>query len=225
MDLLQTTTVLMLCLAVRGDYSAPSTSYGVPTPSTSYGAPSYDSHSENHGPSRPYNFGYSVRDFHTGADFKQQETSDGNTVKGQYRVQLPDGRTQIVTYTADWQTGFHADVQYEGEASYPAVYGTGGSYPPSSVSTSYGVPSQPSSSYGVPSQPSSSYGVPSQPSSSYGVPSHSSTSYSSPQASTGYSPSTHGSSYQSRVGVGGVGNQYQNIGYPSSGTSHGHAGY
>lgn len=83
---------------------------------------------------RPYNFGYSVRDFHTGADFKQQETSDGNTVKGQYRVQLPDGRTQIVTYTADWQTGFHADVQYEGEASYPAVYGVGGSFPPSTVS-------------------------------------------------------------------------------------------
>lgn len=54
---------------------------------------------------KPYNFGYSVKDFNQGTDFKQQETSDGNTVKGQYRVQLPDGRLQIVTYTADWQTG------------------------------------------------------------------------------------------------------------------------
>lgn len=29
---------------------------------------------------------------------------------------------QIVTYYADWQTGFHADVRYEGTASYPEDY-------------------------------------------------------------------------------------------------------
>lgn len=84
--------------------------------------------------SQPYQFGYAVKDYHTGNDFKQQEHSDGNTVKGQYRVLLPDGRTQIVTYTADWQTGFHADVKYEGEAVYPTNYGQGGGQ-------TYGVPS------------------------------------------------------------------------------------
>lgn len=43
-------------------------------------------------------------------------------MRGEYRVQLPDGRTQIVTYTADWRTGFHADVRYEGTATYPDQY-------------------------------------------------------------------------------------------------------
>ena len=38
---------------------------------------------------------------------------------GEYRVELPDGRTQIVTYHADHEGGFVADVKYEGVAQYP----------------------------------------------------------------------------------------------------------
>ncbi|KAF7989588.1 hypothetical protein HCN44_008262 [Aphidius gifuensis] len=57
---------------------------------------------------KSYEFGYAVKDSATGNDFGRSETSDGETVRGEYRVQLPDGRTQIVTYTADWRTGFHA---------------------------------------------------------------------------------------------------------------------
>lgn len=75
---------------------------------------------------KSYEFGYSVKDDATGNDFGRRETSDGETVRGEYRVQLPDGRTQIVTYTADWRTGFHADVRYEGTASYPDQYNTQG---------------------------------------------------------------------------------------------------
>ena len=33
-------------------------------------------------------------------------------------MNLPDGRVQIVTYTAD-QNGYVADVKYEGTAQYP----------------------------------------------------------------------------------------------------------
>lgn len=66
-----------------------------------------------------YEFGYTVKDQATGNDFGRRESSDGETVRGEYRVQLPDGRTQIVTYHADWRTGFHADVRYEGTANYP----------------------------------------------------------------------------------------------------------
>ena len=46
----------------------------------------------------PYNFAYGVKDDYAGTDFGQQENSDGNTVKGSYTVQLPDGRKQTVSH-------------------------------------------------------------------------------------------------------------------------------
>nr|CAD7393202.1 unnamed protein product [Timema cristinae] len=80
---------------------------------------------------KSYQFGYAVKDYASGNDYNRKESSDGNTVQGEYRVLLPDGRTQIVTYIADWQNGFRANVRYEGEAHYPepvnSGYGTGAS--------------------------------------------------------------------------------------------------
>merc|ERR1712141_882421 len=43
-------------------------------------------------------------------------------VQGEYRVELPDGRVQIVSYHADHENGFIADVRYEGEAHPEPVY-------------------------------------------------------------------------------------------------------
>merc|ERR1712025_1259747 len=48
--------------------------------------------------------------------FQHDENRDGYQTHGEYSVALPDGRTQIVTYRVDGDSGFIADVRYEGEA-------------------------------------------------------------------------------------------------------------
>jgi len=65
-----------------------------------------------------YNYEYGVHDVYYGNNFDAQESSDGKVTQGVYRVLLPDGRIQTVTYY-DNGYGFHADVEYEGEAKYP----------------------------------------------------------------------------------------------------------
>ena len=67
-----------------------------------------------------YAYEYAVSDSYSGANFGQNEKRDGYSTLGEYRVALPDGRTQIVTYnTADAYSGNVADVRYEGVAQYP----------------------------------------------------------------------------------------------------------
>ena len=70
---------------------------------------------------KPYAFEYGVEDSYSGAAFGQSETSDTKVVSGNYRVALPDGRTQVVTYTADpyGPGGYVADVKYDGVAHFP----------------------------------------------------------------------------------------------------------
>ncbi|XP_071513998.1 uncharacterized protein, partial [Panulirus ornatus] len=72
--------------------------------------------SSHYGSFEPHTFGYTVNDEYFGNSHGHNEVSDGSTTKGEYRVLLPDGRTQIVTYSADAETGFMAKVAYEGEA-------------------------------------------------------------------------------------------------------------
>ena len=96
--------VAVACAAPKPD-SPPS--YGPPPPSYKE-------------PGMPYDFAYAVKDDYTGNDFGHDESSDGQVTSGSYRVLLPDGRTQIVTFTADHHNGYVAEVAYEGEASYPA---------------------------------------------------------------------------------------------------------
>merc|ERR1712038_996689 len=71
-------------------------------------------------PPQPFAYQYGVKDDYSGASFDKSESQDEyGTVAGEYRIALPDGRTQIVSYTADHENGFIADVKYEGQAQYP----------------------------------------------------------------------------------------------------------
>merc|ERR1712055_370336 len=66
-----------------------------------------------------YGYEYAVQDDYSGVNFGQNEKRDGYSTSGQYRVLLPDGRTQIVTYhTADAYSGNVAEVVYEGTPHY-----------------------------------------------------------------------------------------------------------
>ena len=68
-----------------------------------------------------YTYKYGVADDYSGASFGQDETRDGYSTSGSYRVALPDGRIQVVTYHTEGDSGNIAEVTYEGEAQYPEV--------------------------------------------------------------------------------------------------------
>ncbi|KAG8235219.1 hypothetical protein J437_LFUL015214 [Ladona fulva] len=101
----------------RPSYEKPS--YGPPTATT----PGHtDGHHHHHEPGMPFDFNYAVResDPYGGLnDYSHNAISNGDVVNGEYRVLLPDGRVQVVKYTADWATGYHAQVSYEGGNNNP----------------------------------------------------------------------------------------------------------
>ncbi|XP_050720277.1 pro-resilin-like isoform X3 [Eriocheir sinensis] len=89
-------------------------SYSPPRPTYSPPQPSY-------GPAEPtapaqYNFNWAVKDDDSGNDFGQEENRNGYDTQGSYYVLLPDGRLQRVSYTVNGDSGFVAEVSYEGEA-------------------------------------------------------------------------------------------------------------
>lgn len=51
-----------------------------------------------------------MNDYSTGDIKSQQESRDGDVVKGQYTVVEPDGSIRTVEYTADKHSGFNAVV-------------------------------------------------------------------------------------------------------------------
>ena len=92
----------------------------------------------------PFNFAYAVNDEYNGNIQSHDQDSDGKVTKGQYSVLLPDGRTQRVTFRADYESGYIAEVSYDGLATYPSsAPGPSTSYRPS-VPDVYQSPSSPS---------------------------------------------------------------------------------
>lgn len=61
-------------------------------------------------PHPQYQFAYSVQDPVTGDAKSQEETRDGDVVRGSYSLVEPDGSLRTVTYTADPVSGFNAVV-------------------------------------------------------------------------------------------------------------------
>ncbi|KAF2368969.1 Insect cuticle protein [Trinorchestia longiramus] len=90
-----------------------------PRPSTGYGQPAASNPvpSQSKPPASgmegmPYDFQWGVDDSESGNAFSHVENSDGQTTQGEYRVLLPDGRTQVVKFF-DNGGGFNAEVIYE----------------------------------------------------------------------------------------------------------------
>nr|XP_053648620.1 larval cuticle protein A2B-like [Cherax quadricarinatus] len=104
-----------------------------------------------------YDFGYAVRDDFDN-DFGHQESRNGDDTKGSYSVHLPDGRLQTVTYYVDGDSGYVAEVTYQGEARYPESHEVRSYVPPRPL---YRAPdSDESNEPPVYNPPSRSYGFP-----------------------------------------------------------------
>ena len=77
--------------------------------------PGHDDEYGNYPPH--YAYGYSVHGNDPyggpGPRYDKSETMAGMTTEGGYSVDLPDGRTQIVTYTVRGNEGFVANVIYK----------------------------------------------------------------------------------------------------------------
>ena len=104
-------------------------------------------------PPQPFQYEYGVKDDYSGNAFAKTETqNDLGQVQGSYKVNLPDGRIQTVTYRADHEGGFVAEVfslsensqniatflqvTYEGTPQYPEP--PPGGYGPYKVNLSFG---------------------------------------------------------------------------------------
>ena len=138
----------------------------------------------------PYSFDWAVKDEPSYNDYSHQQSSDGKVVTGSYRVALPDGRTQIVTYKAD-EYGYVADVKYEGEAKYdeykpaykPAAYSAEPAYSKPAYPAepaAYSEPTYPEPTYSKPAYSEPAYPKPAYPEPAYTKPAYPEPAYPKP---------------------------------------------
>merc|ERR1712111_267660 len=122
----------LVAAAYASDPYAPPAPYAPPVPAyapapvvqTVHAAPAYHApapayHADPYHEEKPkdYQFGYDVHGYDEYGNpnvHSRVEQRDGYNVKGQYRVELPDCRVQIVDYFVDEYKQYHADVKYEG---------------------------------------------------------------------------------------------------------------
>ncbi|XP_071541142.1 uncharacterized protein [Panulirus ornatus] len=88
-------------------------------PSHSYRSPQSSEENSFESDEAKYDFSYALKDDDSGIDFGHQEAREDDHTQGSYYVQLPDTRLQKVTYYVDGDSGYVAEVTYEGEAQYP----------------------------------------------------------------------------------------------------------
>jgi len=109
--------VILLAAVASAAPAADQAPYGPPPPK-SYAPSPYKEKVEDL-PPQPFEYKYGVNDDYSKTSFDKVETQDNQgRVQGSYKVNLPDGRVQIVSYISD-ENGYQADVTYEGEPQYP----------------------------------------------------------------------------------------------------------
>merc|ERR1712025_1313077 len=104
---------------VHAVHAAPAYHAPVVHAAPAYHAPAPAYHADPYLEEKPkdYQFGYDVHGYDEYGNpnvHSRVEQRDGYKVKGQYRVELPDCRVQIVDYFVDEYKQYHADVKYEG---------------------------------------------------------------------------------------------------------------
>ncbi|KAK2711051.1 hypothetical protein QYM36_012277 [Artemia franciscana] len=133
-------------------------------PKPSYNTPAYKDKYEY----RPYSFDWTVKDDPSYNDYGHQQNTDasGNT-QGSYRVLLPDGRVQTVSYTVTPYGGYNADVTYSGEYNYKPAY----------KAPAYKAPAYPAPAYKAPAYPAPAYKAPAYKAPAYPAPAYKAPAY------------------------------------------------
>merc|ERR1712111_102788 len=99
---------------VHAVHAAPAYHAPVVHAAPAYHAPAPAYHADPYHEEKPKDYQFGYDEYGNPNVHSRVEQRDGYNVKGQYRVQLPDCRVQIVDYFVDEYKQYHADVKYEG---------------------------------------------------------------------------------------------------------------